>query len=159
MHHLKEPLDTWSLDTLPLDSSPSDTLPTQICLGPWFCVRLLLALLSISTSVNPMFGPVFLAHTLPPNPPSKMALAKLPYTGMNYTTDIDRKRRAWSMVPQLGDLQIGERLVTSFSQGTLRLSHPLLFSEAAKQSFDGHYLGASILGEILPSDKVSRHPP
>ena len=61
----------------------------------------------------------------------------------------------WTKIPMLEDRPRGDRLVQSFSEGRLRRSLPLICSQAAKGSYDEQFLGAALLGELLPSDVVS----
>ena len=84
-----------------------------------------------------------------------MAARHSPYTNLNYETDIRREGREWNSIPKLEDLRKGHELVQSFSEGRLHLSSPLVFTQAGRRSFDGHFLGAALLGELLASDVVS----
>lgn len=83
-----------------------------------------------------------------------MAAQHSPYTNLNYEQDINQKKRDWNSIPKLEDLPKDHKLVQSFSEGRLRLSPPLIFTQAGRRSFDGQFLGAALLGELLPSDVV-----
>lgn len=84
-----------------------------------------------------------------------MAAQDSPFTNLCYSTEHWRKGGDWTAAQKLEDLQRGDRLVKSFFEGQLRLSYPLIFTQAGRQSFDGQFLSTLILGELLTSEKVS----
>lgn len=68
---------------------------------------------------------------------------------MTVATDFQRAKRPFELAPKIDDLDPQVNLVKDFTEGRLRLSHPILFSQIDKQTFGDQYFAVAALQSLL----------